>query len=139
MTAAGFTSRVLTDIRSHLWVKAWGNLAMNPISALTGGDARRDLPVARRPAALAAQMMREAAEIAEKLGLRLRISIEQRIEGAEKVGAHKTSMLQDVEAGRPLEIEPLIGAFVELGRLTGHADAGDRDRLRARFTARTRG
>ena len=63
-------------------------------------------------------MMREAEEIAEKLGLRLRISIEQRIEGAEKVGAHKTSMLQDVEAGRALEIAPLIGAFVELGQLT---------------------
>jgi 2-dehydropantoate 2-reductase len=116
-SAAGFTSRVLTDIRSHLWVKAWGNLALNPISALTGGTLVEicQWPPTRE---LAAQMMQEAQEIAEKLGLRLRISVEQRIEGAEKVGAHKTSMLQDVEAGRPLEIAPLIGAFVELGQLT---------------------
>jgi 2-dehydropantoate 2-reductase len=116
-SAAGFTSRVLTDIRSHLWVKAWGNLALNPISALTGGTL---VEICQWPSTreLAAQMMREAQEIAEKLGLRLRISVEQRIEGAEKVGAHKTSMLQDVEARRPLEIAPLIGAFVELGQLT---------------------
>jgi 2-dehydropantoate 2-reductase len=116
-SAAGFTSRVLTDIRSHVWVKAWGNLALNPISALTGATL---VEICQWPATreLAAQMMREAQEIAEKLGLRLRISVEQRIEGAEKVGAHRTSMLQDVEAGRPLEIAPLIGAFVELGQLT---------------------
>jgi 2-dehydropantoate 2-reductase len=117
LSVAGFTSRVLTDVRSHVWVKALGNLAMNPISALTGATL---VEICRWPATreLAAQMMGEAAEIAEKLGLRLRISIEQRLEGAEQVGAHKTSMLQDVEAGRPLEIAPLIGAFVELGQLT---------------------
>jgi 2-dehydropantoate 2-reductase len=117
LTAAGFTSRVLTDIRAHLWVKAWGNLAFNPISALTGATLAEicQLPSTR---ALAAEMMREAGAVAERLGLRLRISVEQRIEGAEKVGAHKTSMLQDVEAGRALEIAPLIGAFVELGQLT---------------------
>ena len=69
--------------------------------------------------ALAAQVMQEAADIAAKVGLRLRISIEQRIEGAAEVGDHKTSMLQDVEAGRELELEPLVGSFVELGRLTG--------------------
>ena len=117
-SAAGFTSRVLTDIRAHLWIKAWGNLAMNPISALTGATLAQicHFPLTR---ALAAQMMREAAEVAEKLGLRLRISIEQRIQGAEAVGEHKTSMLQDVEAGRALEIDPLVGAFVELGELTG--------------------
>jgi 2-dehydropantoate 2-reductase len=117
LTGAGFTSRVLTDIRAHLWVKAWGNLAFNPISALTGSTLAEicQLPATRD---LAADMMREAGAVAERLGLRLRISVEQRIEGAEKVGAHKTSMLQDVEAGRPLEIAPLIGAFVELGRLT---------------------
>ena len=117
-TAAGFSSRVVTDVRSHLWVKAWGNLAFNPISALTGATLAQ---IARWPATreLAAQMMGEAAAVAEQLGLRLRISIEQRIDGAEQVGEHKTSMLQDVEAGRPLEVEPIIGAFVELGRLTG--------------------
>lgn len=117
LTEAGFKSRVLTDIRSHLWVKAWGNLAMNPISALTGATLAE---ICRFPAtrALAAQMMLESSEVAEKLGLHLRISVEHRIEGAEKVGDHKTSMLQDVEAGRALEIDPLVGSFVELGQLT---------------------
>jgi len=118
LTNAGFTSRVLTDIRSHLWVKAWGNLAFNPISALTGATLA-DICGWPATRALAATMMREAGAVAEALGLRLRISVEQRIEGAEKVGAHKTSMLQDVQAGRALEIAPLVGAFVELGQLTG--------------------
>ena len=117
---AGFTSRVLSDVRAHLWVKAWGNLAFNPISALTGAtlaEICRD-EAARR---LAATMMTEAAEIATRLGVRIRISVEQRIAGAHKVGEHKTSMLQDVEAGRPLEVDPLVGVFVELGELTGVA------------------
>jgi 2-dehydropantoate 2-reductase len=117
LTEAGLTSRVLTDIRSHLMVKAWGNLAFNPISALTGGTLGE---ICRFPPtrALATQMMVEASRVAEKLGLRLRLSVEQRIEGAQKVGDHKTSMLQDVEAGRELEVQPLIGSFIELGRLT---------------------
>jgi len=117
LTEAGLKSRVLTDVRSHVWVKAWGNLAMNPISALTGAtllEICQWLPTR----SLAAQMMAEASGVAEKLGLQLRLSIEQRIEGAEHVGDHKTSMLQDVEAGRSLEVEPLIGSFVELGELT---------------------
>ncbi len=118
LAAAGFTSRVLTDIRSHLWVKAWGNLAFNPISALTGATLAE---ICRFGAtrALAARMMLEASEVAEKLGLRLRLSVEQRIAGAQGVGEHKTSMLQDLEDGRPLEIDSLVGAFVELGQLTG--------------------
>ena len=118
LTDAGFKARVLTDIRQHLWIKAWGNLAMNPISALTGATL---VEICRYPPsrALAARMMHEAAEVAERLGLHLRLSVEQRIDGAEKVGAHKTSMLQDVEAGRALEIDPLVGSFVELGQLTG--------------------
>jgi len=120
LTAAGFKSRVLTDIRSHLWVKAWGNLAFNPISALTGGTLAEICRFAPTRA-LAAQMMAEAATVAEKLGLHLRVSIEQRIDGAEKVGDHKTSMLQDVEAGRVLEVDPLVGSFVELGKLTATA------------------
>ena len=115
---AGFTSRVLTDIRSNLWIKAWGNLAFNPMSALTGATLSG---IARDPRtrALAAEMMREAAAIAEALGLRIRVSVEKRIEGAEAVGEHKTSMLRDVEAGRELELEPLVGVFIELGELTG--------------------
>ena len=118
LTDAGFKARVLTDIRQHLWIKAWGNLAMNPISALTGATL---VEICRYPPsrALAARMMHEAAEVAERLGLHLRLSVEQRIDGAERVGAHKTSMLQDVEAGRALEIDPLVGGFVELGQLTG--------------------
>lgn len=116
--AAGFTSKVVRDIRAHLWVKAWGNLAFNPISALTGatlGEMCRLSPSRE----LAGRMMSEAAVIARRLGLRLRLSVEQRIEGAARVGDHKTSMLQDAEAGRPLELEALVGSFVELGRLTG--------------------
>ncbi len=118
LTSAGFKSRVLTDIRSHLWVKAWGNLAFNPVSALTGATLGE---ICRTPATreLAARMMAEAGRIAEALGVRIRISVEQRIAGAEAVGEHKTSMLQDAEAGRPLELDPLVGVFVELGELTG--------------------
>ncbi len=114
---AGFKSKALTDIRSHIWVKLWGNLSFNPISALTRATL---VDICRHPATrkLAANMMKEAREIAEKLGVTLRIPIEKRIAGAEAVGTHKTSMLQDLEAGRPLEIEPLVGVVIELGRLT---------------------
>ena len=120
LTSAGFKSRVLTDIRAHLWVKAWGNLAFNPISALTGATLGE---ICRTPATreLAAEMMAEASRIAEALGVSIRISVERRIAGAEAVGEHKTSMLQDAEAGRPLELDPLVGVFVELGELTGVA------------------
>ena len=118
--SAGFKSRVLNDIRAHLWVKAWGNLAFNPISALTGATLAE---ICRTPATrkLAAEMMSEAGRIAEALGVSIRISVERRIAGAEAVGEHKTSMLQDAEAGRPLELDPLVGVFVELGELTGVA------------------
>lgn len=115
---AGFTSKVVRDIRSHIWVKAWGNLAFNPISALTGATLG-EMCSFRTSRDLAARMMTEASSIAELLGLRLRLSVEQRIEGAGRIGEHKTSMLQDAEAGRPLELEALVGSFVELGRLTG--------------------
>lgn len=120
LSAAGFKSRVLADIRSHLWVKAWGNLAFNSISALTGATLSA-MCRAEPTRELAAAMMAEAGEIAEALGVRIRVGIEQRIEGAARVGEHKTSMLQDVEAGRPMEIDPLVGVFVELGQLTGVA------------------
>ena len=116
-TRAGFRAPVLADIRAQIWLKAWGNLSFNPISALT----RATLAEICRFAAtrqLAADMMGEAKEIAEKLGVTFRHTIEQRIAGAEAVGEHKTSMLQDVEAGRPLEVEALIGVVAELGRLT---------------------
>ena len=116
-TRSGLKSRVVTDIRSHIWLKAWGNLSFNPISALTLATLV-DICQFPETRALAAAMMREAQQIAEKLGITFRLTIEKRIAGAEAVGAHKTSTLQDLEAGRPLEIEPLVGAVVELGRLT---------------------
>jgi 2-dehydropantoate 2-reductase len=114
---AGFRSRILTSIRSEIWLKAWGNLSFNPISALTHATLA-DMCEFPETTALAGHMMREAAEIAGKLGIDFRHTIERRIEGARSVGAHKTSMLQDVEAGRSLEVEALAGAIIELGRLT---------------------
>ena len=113
----GFRSRILDDIRSELWLKAWGNLAFNPISALTHATLE-DICRFPETKALAAAMMREAQEAAEKLGVTFRHTIEKRIAGAESVGAHKTSMLQDVEVGRSLEIEALIGAVLEIAKLT---------------------
>jgi len=114
---AGLKSRVLKDIRSEIWLKAWGNLSFNPISALTHATLVDicQFPDTRR---LAARMMEEAEAIAGKLGVTFRVTIEKRIAGAESVGAHKTSMLQDVEAGRSLETEALIGSILELARLT---------------------
>ena len=114
---AGFKAPVSRDIRSEIWVKLWGNLSFNPISALTHAtlaDICRDTGTR----ALAAQMMREAQAVAETLGVKFKVTLEQRIAGAEAVGAHKTSMLQDVEAGRALELEALVGSVVELGRIT---------------------
>ena len=117
LVRSGFKSYVLDDIRGEIWLKLWGNLSFNPISALTRATLAA---ICRDPGtrALAADMMREAQQIAEKLGITFRHTIEKRIAGAEAVGEHKTSMLQDVEAGRTLEIEALVGAVVELGRLT---------------------
>ena len=114
---AGFRSRILDDIRSEIWLKAWGNLSFNPISALTHATLV-DICQFSETRALAETMMGEAQEIAEKLGITFRHTIEKRIAGAESVGSHKTSMLQDVEAGRSLETEALIGAILELGKLT---------------------
>ena len=114
---AGLKSRVITDIRAEIWLKAWGSLTFNPISALShatmAGICR--FPETRK---LAVAMMTEAQAIASKLGITFRHTIEQRVEGAEKVGEHKTSMLQDLEAGKPLENEALVGAILEMGRLT---------------------
>lgn len=114
---AGFKSRILNDIRSEIWLKAWGNLSFNPISALTHATLVEicQFPDTRR---LAAAMMKEAQDAAGKLGITFRHTIEKRIEGAESVGSHKTSMLQDVELGRSLEVEALIGSILELAGLT---------------------
>lgn len=114
---AGLKSRVLTDIRSEIWLKAWGNLSFNPISALSHATLVDicQFPETRQ---LAFTMMEEAQGIAKKLGVTFRVSIDKRIAGAEGVGAHKTSMLQDVEAGRSLETEALIGSVLEMAKLT---------------------
>jgi 2-dehydropantoate 2-reductase len=114
---AGFKSPVLEDIRAEIWLKLWGNLTFNPISALTRSTLA---DICQYPATreLAAAMMSEAQTIAEKLGIVFRMGLDKRIAGAEKVGKHKTSMLQDVEAGRAPELEALVGSVVELGRLT---------------------
>ena len=119
-TNAGFKAPVLDDIRAEIWLKLWGNLTFNPISSLSRStlvDICR-FPLTRE---LAANMMREAQTVAEKLGIAFRVSLDKRIAGAEKVGKHKTSMLQDIEAGRAPEIDALVGSVVELGRLTGTA------------------
>ncbi len=122
-TKAGFKSFVLDDIRAEIWLKLLGNLSFNPISALTHATL---VDICQYPPsrALAQSLMEEAQTVANSLGITLRVSIEKRIAGAEKVGKHKTSMLQDVEAGRELELEAIMGAVVELARLTGIATPG---------------
>jgi 2-dehydropantoate 2-reductase len=118
MIAAGLKAPVRPKIRDELWVKLWGNLAFNPISALTaatldritGDDGLR---------ALCRGMMLEAKTVAEALGVRFAIDVDKRIAGGAEVGVHKTSMLQDLERGRPMEIDALLGAVVELGAVVG--------------------
>ncbi|MFN9571582.1 MAG: 2-dehydropantoate 2-reductase [Betaproteobacteria bacterium] len=114
---AGFKTPILSDIRSEIWLKLWGNLSFNPISALTHATLQ---DICRFPATreLAAQMMREAQAIGEKLGVQFKVGLDKRIAGAEAVGAHKTSMLQDVEMGRVLELDALVKSVIELGRIT---------------------
>lgn len=114
---AGFKAPIIGDLRAEIWLKLWGNMVFNPISALTHATLADicQFPLTR---GLAATMMAEAQLIAEKLGLRMRLGIDRRIAGAESVGQHKTSTLQDVEAGRPLELDALIGSVVELARWT---------------------
>ena len=114
--AAGFKAPVISDIRAEMWTKLWGNLSFNPVSALTHSTLE-DLCRFQPTRNLVAEMMREAQAIGEALGIKFRVSIEKRIAGGESVGAHKTSMLQDVEAGRGVEADALIGAVIELGRI----------------------
>lgn len=117
LIGAGFKAPLTQDIRAEIWLKLWGNLTFNPISALTHATLVDicEFPPTRE---LAASMMREAQAVAAKLGVDFRVSLEKRIAGAQAVGRHKTSMLQDVEQGRTLELEALVGSVVELGRIT---------------------
>lgn len=121
LIGAGLKAPVRPRIRDEMWVKLWGNMAFNPISALTAAtlDAITGDPGTR---AVARAMMLEGQAVAEALGVRFAIDVDKRIEGAAEVGRHRTSMLQDLELGRPLEIEALLGAVVEMAGWVG-ADA----------------
>ena len=118
LIAAGFRCPITSRFRHEVWVKLLGNVAFNPVSALTGGTLEE---LVRHPevSRTIREVMKETEAVAAKLGIDLPISIDQRMAGAEKVGAHKTSMLQDLEAGRPLELEAVVGAVVELGEKLG--------------------
>ncbi|MBT8410569.1 MAG: 2-dehydropantoate 2-reductase [Octadecabacter sp.] len=117
LSAAGLKAPVRPRLRDEIWVKLWGNLSFNPISALTHAtlDVLCTDPGTR---AVARGMMVEAQEIAEKLGVKFPIDVDRRIDGGAAVGAHRTSMLQDLDAGRPMEIDALVGSVQELGRVT---------------------
>jgi 2-dehydropantoate 2-reductase len=117
LTVAGFEAPIRADIRDEIWLKLWGNLCFNPISALTLAtiDVVTGNPGTR---AICRSMMMEMQAIGERLALRLRVDLERRIEGARALGPHKMSMLQDLEQGREMEIEPLVGVVQELGLLT---------------------
>jgi len=118
MGSSGLRAPVMSNIRDEMWLKLWGNLSFNPISALTHAtlDVITETPGTR---AVAKAMMLEGQAIAERLGVKFRVDVERRINGAGAVGAHKTSMLQDLERNRAMEIDPLVTVVQELGRLTG--------------------
>jgi len=118
MIQAGIKAPVRPRIRDEIWVKLWGNLAFNPLSALTSATLDR-LTAPGELRAIARTMMVEAQAVAEALGIRFAVDVDRRIDGAAEVGVHKTSMLQDLERGRPMEIDALLGAVVELGAMTG--------------------
>ncbi len=115
--AAGFKAPVSMDIRSEIWLKVWGNLSFNPISALTHATLE-DICLYPPTRELAASMMTEAQVIGNKLGVQFKVSLDKRIAGAQAVGQHKTSMLQDVEQGRALELQALVASVIELGQIT---------------------
>ena len=117
LRAAGLKAPVRAQLRDEIWVKLWGNLSFNPISALT--HATLDvLCTDNGTRAVARSMMIEAQQIAEKIGVKFSIDVDRRITGGAAVGAHRTSMLQDLDQGRPMEIDALVGSVQELGRIT---------------------
>ncbi len=117
LSAAGLKAPVRPQLRDEIWVKLWGNLSFNPISALT--HATLDvLCTDEGTRAVARNMMIEAQQIAEKMGVKFPIDVDRRIAGGAAVGAHRTSMLQDLDQGRPMEIDALVGSVQELGRIT---------------------
>ena len=120
LIGAGLSAPVRTRIRDDIWVKLWGNMAFNPLSALTASTLDR---LATQPdlRGVVRALMLEGQAVARALGVRLAIEVDRRIDGAGEVGAHKTSMLQDLERGRPMEIDALLGAVVELGEVVAVA------------------
>lgn len=120
LITAGLRAPVTTRLRHEIWVKVLGNASLNPVSALTRATL---MQIVRDPGVCSVirNIMEEVEAVSHKLGMELPVSIDQRIAGAEKVGEHKTSMLQDLEAGRPMELEALVGAVVELGEKVGLA------------------
>ena len=116
LTSAGIKSPVRPNLRNEIWLKLWGNLSFNPVSVLTGG-LLADLATDSGTRRVIHAMMTEAQRVGEALGVSFAVSIEERMDMAAKVGAHRTSMLQDVEAGRPTELEALLGVVIELGKL----------------------
>jgi len=118
LVASGLRCPITTHLRQEIWVKVLGNASLNPVSALTRatlGQMLRDPGVSQ----VIRNIMQEVEAVSHKLGMELPISIDQRMAGAEKVGEHRTSMLQDLEAGRPMELEALVGSVVELGEKVG--------------------
>jgi 2-dehydropantoate 2-reductase len=141
--AAGPDAPVRDDIRDEIWLKLWGNLCLNPVSALTCATVD-DVASDTGTRSVCRAMMREAATIGERLGLRLRVDADRRLDGAGALGAHKMSMLQDLERGRTMEIEALVGVIQELGQRTGtptdgryRACAGSAARLTAAVQLRS--
>jgi 2-dehydropantoate 2-reductase len=118
LIGAGFKAPIRPRIRDEIWIKLWGNMALNPVSALTEATILR-MTTEPELRALIRALMVEGRVVAGKLGVRFAIDVDKRIEGAKEVGDHKTSMLQDLERGRPMEIDALLGAVVELGDLVG--------------------
>ncbi len=118
LIASGLRCPVTTRIRHEIWVKVLGNASLNPVSALTRATL---VQMVRDPGVCSVirNIMQEVEALSRKLGMELPVSVDQRIAGAEKVGEHKTSMLQDLEAGRPMELEALVGTVVELGECVG--------------------
>ncbi|MCH7736490.1 MAG: 2-dehydropantoate 2-reductase [Chloroflexi bacterium] len=118
LIGAGLRAPIRSHIRHDMWIKLLGNVVFNPMSALTGATL---VEMATHPetSAIARAVMGEADAVAEALGVRLRLTIGQRMDGARKVGAHKTSMLQDLEAGRPMELDSVVGVVIELGEKLG--------------------
>ena len=118
ITEVGFRGQVQPDIRAEIWLKSWGSLAFNTVSALTRSTMAG---ICRDPEtrSLARDLMLETEAVANAVGIQMRVPLERRLAGAERVGEHKTSMLQDIEAGRETEVEAIIGSVLEIARLTG--------------------